>query len=235
MPDNVHSHATEKKIADIVRQLVFGLGHGLISILGLSIGVASATSNLRAVAIASVVGMLTGLATLVALQFLSAKTQKEIYEHLIEEEKKEFVEDPDMEKIEMRKYYIEEGFTPEESDSFVNRLSLNRERWLKAHVTHVLEFIPSKTGNPVRESVLLGLSHLLGAIITLLPYLVLSELYNAVYTSIVGGSITLLVVGGLKTRVTGGKWYLSSLEFVGLGMVALIIGYAVGFFVKGPV
>ena len=204
MPDKVHSHTTEKKIADIVRQLVFGLGHGLISILGLSIGVASATENLRAVSIASLVGMLTGLATLVALQFLSAKTQKEIYEHMIEEEKKEFVEDPDMEKIEMRKYYIEEGFTPEESDSFVNRLSLNRERWLKAHITHVLEFIPSKTGNPVKESALLGLSHLLGAIITLLPYLVISELDSAVYSSIAGASITLLVVGGLKTRGSGG-------------------------------
>ena len=235
MSEKLHSHATEKKIADIVRQLVFGLGHGLISILGLSIGVASATGSLRAVSIASVVGMLTGLATLVALQFLSAKTQKEIYEHMIEEEKKEFVENPNVEKIEMHKYYIEEGFTPEESDSFVNRLSLNRDRWLKAHITHVLEFIPSKTGSPTRESVLLGLSHLLGSIITLLPYLVLSELDAAIYTSVIGASITLLAVGGIKTRVTGGKWYLGAVEFFVLGMIALFIGYAAGFFLKGPV
>ena len=36
MPENTHSHASEKRLADMVRQLVFGLGHGLISILSLS-------------------------------------------------------------------------------------------------------------------------------------------------------------------------------------------------------
>ena len=60
MPEYAHSHASEKRLADLVRQLVFGLGHGLISILGLSIGVASATGSTRTVAIAGVVGMLTG-------------------------------------------------------------------------------------------------------------------------------------------------------------------------------
>ncbi len=73
VPEYVHSHASEKRFADLVRQLVFGLGHGMISILGLSIGVVAATGSSRTVAIAGVVGMLTGLATLVALQFLSAR------------------------------------------------------------------------------------------------------------------------------------------------------------------
>ena len=233
MSEAPHSHDTEKKLADVVRQLVFGIGHGLISILGLSVGVASATVSPRTVAIAAAVGMLTGLATLVALQFLSANTQKQIYEHMIEEEKKEFAEDPNIEKGEMRAYYIEEGFTPDEADSFVNRLSLNKERWLKAHITHVLEFIPSKTGNPVRESVVLGLSHLFGSAITLLPYLIFSDLNSAIYTSMTSASITLLAVGGLKTRVTGGKWYFSAAEFFGFGMVALVLGYVVGIFLKG--
>ncbi len=138
MPGYTHSHASEKRLADLVRQLVFGLGHGLISILGLSIGVASATGSTRTVAIAGVVGMLTGLAALVTLEFLSARTQKQIYEHMIEEEKREFVEHPEVEKAEMRQYYVDEGFSGEEADSFVNRLSMDKDRWLRAHVTHVL-------------------------------------------------------------------------------------------------
>lgn len=132
---NTYIHAQEKALADQVRQLVFGLGHGLLSILGLSIGVASATGSPRTVAVTGVVGMLTGLATLVALQYLSAKTQKEVYDHMVEEERREFAEHPEIEKAEMRKYYIEEGFSPEEADSFVNRLSLDRNRWLKPHIT----------------------------------------------------------------------------------------------------
>ena len=87
------------------------------------------------------------------LEFLSARTQKQIYQHMIEEEKREFAEHPEVEKIEMRQYYVDEGFSAEEADSFVNRLSLDKDRWLKAHVTHVLEFIPGKTGSPARESI----------------------------------------------------------------------------------
>ncbi len=219
---------SEKRIADLGRELVFGLGHGLISILGLSIGVASATGSTRTVAISGVVGMLTGLVALVTLEFLSARTQKQIFQHMIEEEKREFVEHPEVEKAEMRQYYIGEGFSREEADSFVNRLSVDEDRWLKAHVTHILEFIPGKTGSPGRESLTMGLSHILGATITLLPYLLLTSLNSAAYGSIVLASTTLFVAGALKTRVAGGRWYVSAAEFLILGMLAVVVGYLVG-------
>jgi VIT1/CCC1 family predicted Fe2+/Mn2+ transporter len=235
LPDISHSHAAERRIADMARQLVFGLGHGLISILGLSIGVASATGSPRAVIVAGVVGMLTGLATLVALQFLSATTQREIYDHMIEEEKKEFADHPDVEKIEMRDYYVGEGFNSEEAETFVNRLSLNRDKWLKAHVTHVLGFIPTNPVSPGKEATTLGLSHLLGSALTLLPYLLLPDLNSAVSASVVVASITLLVVGGLKTLFTGGRWYTSAARFFVFGMVALLAGYLVGIVLKGSV
>jgi vacuolar iron transporter family protein len=231
MPEYIHSHASEKRFADLVRQLVFGLGHGMISILGLSIGVASATGSPKTVAIAGVVGMLTGFATLLVLEFLSARTQKQIYQHMIEEEKKEFAEHPEVEKVEMREYYINEGFSDEEADSFVNRLSMDRDRWLKAHVTHVLEFIPGKTTSPVKDSMTLGLSHLFGATITLLPYFLVANLSSAAYVSILLASVTLFAAGALKTRVAGGRWYVSAAEFLMIGMVAVVAGYLVGIIV----
>lgn len=205
----------------------------MISILGLSIGVASATGSARTVAITGLVGMLTGLATLVVLEFLSAKTQKEIYDRMVEEERAEYAEDPEVEKREMREYYVDEGFSAQEADMFVKRLSMNKERWLKAHVTHVLGFIPSKTGNPAKESAILGLSHVLGAILILIPYLVLTNLSSATYASIITASLMLSAVGALKTLITGGRWYVSASEFLVIGMIAIVAGYLVGFAVKG--
>jgi VIT1/CCC1 family predicted Fe2+/Mn2+ transporter len=217
----------------LARQVIFGLGHGMISILGLSIGMASATGSTRTVAIAGLVGMLTGLATLVVLEFLSAKTQKEIYSRMVERERAEYAEDPEIEKREMREYYVDEGFSAQEADSFVKRLSLNEDRWLKAHVTHVLGFIPSKTGNPAKDSAILGMSHVLGAVLTLAPYLVLTNLSSATYASIIIASLALFAVGGLKTLITGGRWYVSASEFLAIGMIAVVAGYLVGFAVKG--
>jgi VIT1/CCC1 family predicted Fe2+/Mn2+ transporter len=177
--------------------------------------------------------MLTGLATLVVLQYLSARTQRQLYDHMVDEERREFSEHPEIEKAEMRRYYLDEGFSAEEADSFINRLSADKNRWLKAHVTHVLEFIPSKHVNPARESLALGLSHLLGASLALLPYFVLSSLSTAAYSSIGLASISLYSAGSLKARATGGRWYTSGAEFVLLGMVALLAGYGVGFALRG--
>jgi vacuolar iron transporter family protein len=233
LPEYAHSHSRERAMVDRVRQLVFGLGHGLVSILGLSTGVASATGSTSTVAVAGVVGMLTGLATLVVLQFLSAKTQKDIYRHMVEEEKREFAEHPEVEKAEMKQYYVNEGFSAEEADSFINRLSLDKGRWLKAHVTHVLEFIPDRNVSPARESATLGLSHLLGAAIALLPYLLVAQLAPAAYASVALASVTLFVAGILKARIAGGRWYASGAEFLAFGMVAILSGYVVGVALRG--
>ncbi len=229
----MHGHESEKRLVNLVRELVFGFGHGLISILGLSVGVASATGSVRTVAIAGLVGMLTGLATLVALEYLSAKTQYQTYERMTADEKKDFAEHPEVEKSEMREYYIGEGFSEDEAESFINRLSLDKERWLRAHVTHVLGFIPGKSSSPIKESATLGIAHLLGATIALSPYLVLAEVRNAAYASVILASLTLFFAGSMKTRATGGRWYASGVEFFALGMAAVVVGYVVGFVLKG--
>lgn len=228
-----HSHRKERLAADLVRNLVFGLGHGLISILGLSIGVAFATNSSRLVAASGLIGMLTGLSTLIVIQILSVRTQKETYQHLIDVERQEFDEHPEIERAEMRRYYLSEGFSAEETELMINRLSSNRNRWLKAHVTHVLEFIPSKTGNPFREAGVLGASHVVGSLITLFPYFLLSDLDLALYTSAALTASAFFLIGAVKTIVTGRKWYTSAIEFLALGMVAFAVGYVVGSLLSG--
>jgi VIT1/CCC1 family predicted Fe2+/Mn2+ transporter len=228
-----HSHRKERLAVDLVRNLVFGLGHGLISILGLSIGVAFATNSSRFVAVSGLISMLTGLATLIVIQILSVRTQKETYQHLIEVERREFDEHPEIERAEMKRYYRSEGFSSDETDLMINRLSLNRDRWLKAHITHVLEFIPSKTGKPVQEAAVLGAAHMAGSLITLSPYVLLPDLNLALNTSVVLTASAFLIIGAVKTIVTGKKWYTSALEFLILGMAAFAVGYITGSLLSG--
>ena len=228
MSEMGHSHRKERLAADLVRNLVFGLGHGLISILGLSIGVAFATNNARLVTISGLIGMLTGLSTLIVIQILSVKTQKETYQHLIDIEQKEFDEHPELERAEMKRYYRSEGFSAEETEQMINRLSSNLDRWLKAHVTHVLEFIPTKTGNPLREAGVLGASHMVGSLITLSPYLLLLDLNLALYMSVALTASAFFLVGAVKTTVTGRSWYTGAIEFLVLGMTAFAVGYVTG-------
>ena len=74
----------------------------------------------------------------------------------------------------------------------------------------------------------------MGATITLLPYLLLTNVNSAADVSILLASITLFVAGGLKTRVAGGRWYINATEFLVLGVLAVAAGYLVGIAVGGP-
>jgi hypothetical protein len=58
-------------------------------------------------------------------------------------------------------------------------------------------------------------------------------LNSAAYGSILLASITLSAAGALKTRVAGGRWYVSAAEFLILGMLAVVVGYLVGILVGG--
>jgi VIT1/CCC1 family predicted Fe2+/Mn2+ transporter len=136
---------------------------------------------------------------------------------------------PRLKRQEMRQHYIEQGFSAEEAETFVARLSVDRDRWLTAHVTHVLGLIPDGSGSSKRGPLTLGLSHIVGAMIALAPYFLLTDLRTAAYVSISLAAVTLLAAGSLKTRATGGRSYVSAVEFLVLGMVAVIVGYAVGY------
>ena len=121
-----------------------------------------------------------------------------------------------------------ESFSAEETELMINRLSSNRNRWLKAHVTHVLEFIPSKTGNPFQEAGVLGVSHVAGSLITLSPYLLLPDISLALYTSVALTASAFFLIGAVKTIVTGRRWYTGAIEFLVLGMAAFAVGYVTG-------
>ena len=66
-----------------------------------------------------------------------------------------------------------------------------------------------------------------GAVVPLLPYLFLPPLV-ALGVAVVLAAVTLFGVGAAKARLTHRHWFASGLEIMGFGLLAAIIGYAIG-------
>lgn len=81
--------------------------------------------------------------------------------------------------------------------------------------------------NPFRIGLFVFWATVLGSIIPLIPFFLMSVKAGIIASVILCG-ITLFVVGAVKGKLTVGNWKRTGLEMLAVGMVAAAIGYAVG-------
>jgi predicted membrane protein (TIGR00267 family) len=82
-------------------------------------------------------------------------------------------------------------------------------------------------GSPAQGALVMGASFGLGALIPVIPYLVLSP-PTAIWASLIGTGVALFVVGVLKARWTHRSALRSGLEILVIGAAAGVIGYFFG-------
>src|SRR5271157_4526850 len=106
MPRRLKTHPGEQlDRGDNLREIIFGAEDGLVSTLGLVLGMAGATNNGRVVIIAGAVYVISEAFSMAAGTYLSSKAQKELYESKLENERWEIRNKPDAERQEVRDIY----------------------------------------------------------------------------------------------------------------------------------
>lgn len=77
----------------------------------------------------------------------------------------------------------------------------------------------------------MGLSFIVGALIPIVPYMVLGGM-NALYVSSVLSAVTLFGVGFFKGRLAAKSPFLSGLQFFTIAVGAAVLGYLIGLIVQ---
>jgi vacuolar iron transporter family protein len=91
----------------------------------------------------------------------------------------------------------------------------------------VLGLGSADVNRPLRGAVVMAFSFILGGLIPLTPFFVLS-LQAALAISVTLTGISLFGVGGFKGRLAGQAWGRSGLEFLSIALAASAIGYGIG-------
>src|ERR671928_571837 len=126
------------KESNYIRDLVFGFGDGVNTSLGIVAGVGGAIIAADVVILAALIGMFTGAKAMAVQNYLAVKSQREILESEIKREEYEIENLPDKERQEIEDVYIAEGFTGAELRRVVNKITSNKEVWLKTMLTEEL-------------------------------------------------------------------------------------------------
>ena len=210
-----------------IRDVILGGQDGLVNVLGLILGVASATNSTKIVLIAGLAGTFAESISMAAVAYTSSKAASEYYQKKVEEEQWEMEHIPEMEQKEIYDIYYKKGFRGKQLDGIVKHITSDKKLWLETMMSEELRLFPDEYSNPVRNGIVVGLAAVVGSFIPLLPFFFLSVKLGIIASLIVSG-IALFIVGAVKAKVTVGSWKRSGVEMFIVGMLAAIAGYLIG-------
>jgi len=214
-----------------LRAAVFGVNDGLVSNASLILGIAGATGNSSAVLLAGVAGLLAGAFSMAAGEYISMRSQREMFEYQIGMERAELDQYPQEEAAELALIFAAKGMSAEAARALADQLIADPDRALDTLAREELGLNPDDLGSPWGAAIYSFMAFAIGAIIPLLPFLFVRG-GQAILVAVALTSVALFAVGATLSLFTGRNAWLGGLRMLGIGAAAgagtYIIGKALG-------
>lgn len=210
-----------------LRAAVFGINDGLVSNLSLILGVAGASSNSSFILLSGVAGLLAGAFSMAAGEFVSVRSQREMYEYQIGLERKELEQYPEEEAEELALIYAAKGMPKEQALELARKIIADPEKALDTLAREELGLNPEDLGSPWGAAASSFAFFAFGALIPLAPFL-LSSGSTALLGSITLTAVSLFAVGAVISLFTGRNAVQDGLRMLCIGAAAGGVTFAVG-------
>ncbi len=209
-----------------LRAAVFGVNDGLISNASLIFGIAGATADPDMVLLSGIAGLLAGAFSMSAGEYVSVRSQRELFEYQIHLEKEEIEEYPEEEARELSLIYEARGIPAEEAKEMASKIIADPKRALDTLAREELGLNPDHLGSPWGAALFSFVSFGFGAFIPLLPFLV--RIPGALLISSILTGIALLSVGSSLSLFTGRNALWSGVRMLLIGSFAGGVTYLIG-------
>jgi len=210
-----------------LRAAVFGVNDGLVSNASLILGVAGANADPGVILLSGVAGLLAGAFSMAAGEYVSVRSQREMYEYQIALEREELREFPQEEAQELALIYEARGIPPDEAKRLADSMIADPVRGLDTLAREELGLNPDELGSPWGAAIFSFLSFAGGAVIPLLPFLFMRA-SNALNASIALTAAALFAVGGTLSLFTGRPAWRGGLRMLLIGGAAGAATFAIG-------
>ena len=213
--------------ASTFRAALFGLNDGIVSNLSLVAGVAGAAIESDAVLVAGVAGWLAGAFSMGAGEYVSVRSQTELFEHQIARERLELEFDPEEERGELLEIYRRKGVSLEVATRLVDELMEDPETALDTLAREELGLDPDDLGSAWQAAISSFVAFSLGAIVPVIPFIVGSG-YGALIAAVIAGAVMLGLAGMVTSLLTGRHPLYAGGRMVLIGLVATGVTFGIG-------
>ena len=210
-----------------LRAAVFGINDGLVSNASLILGIAGASPDPHMVLLTGVAGMCAGAFAMATGEYVSVRSQRELFEYQIGLEREELAQYPEAEAQELALIYAAKGLRPDEALKLATQIVADPEHALDTLAREELGLNPDELGSPWGAAISSFLSFAVGALLPLAPFMAMSG-PRTLPVAIGVTAVALFAVGALLSLFTGRGALHSGARMLALGGLAGAVTFAVG-------
>lgn len=210
---------------NILRAGVLGANDGIISIAGVVIGVASATSNIWFILISALSAIFAGAFSMAGGEYVSVSTQKDTEEAAIAKEQALLDRSPEAARESLYQTFLSQGDCETAAEVKVNQAFSKNP--IKVLVEEKYGVDLEEITNPWHAAVSSFLSFSVGSLPPTLAILLFPEPYRIPVTVVVV-ALTLLLTGYISAKLGKAPIKQAMLRNLTVGLLTMLVTYVVG-------
>lgn len=225
-----HSHPhTEHhfEASDTVRDIVIGMADGLTVPFALAAGISGVAVGIDIVVTAGVAEIAAGSIAMGLGGYLAGRTQRQHYYAERAREEEEILNVPHRERKEVIDIMAQYGVTKQECEPMLAGLERNPLAWRDFMMRFELGLEEPQPAAARKSATTIAMSYLVGGLIPLAPYMLMTSVQNALAASTVVTLLALFVFGYLKGSVTGTGALKSALQTLMVGGLAAAAAFGI--------
>jgi vacuolar iron transporter family protein len=210
-----------------LRASVLGANDGIVSIAGLVLGVAGATSSTNAIFTAGMAGIIAGAISMAAGEYVSVSSSRDTEKALLDKERQALQQNPEEELEELAKIYEAKGVT-KKTAMIVARELTDRDP-IAAHFDAELGIDPAHLTDPWHAAFASAGAFLIGAAIPFIAIL-LPPVGIRITVAFFSVIVALAVTGTASAKAGGANVMRATIRVVTGGAIAMLVTYGIGRF-----
>ncbi|MCT2965552.1 VIT family protein [Streptococcus thermophilus] len=210
---------------NILRAGVLGANDGIISIAGVVIGVASATSNIWFILISALSAIFAGAFSMAGGEYVSVSTQKDTEEAAVAKGQALLDRSPESARESLYQTFLSQGDCETEAEVKVNQAFSKNP--IKVLVEEKYGVDMEEITNPWHAAVSSFLSFSVGSLPPTLAILLFPDPYRIPITAVVV-ALTLILTGYVSAKLGKAPVKQAMLRNLAVGLLTMLVTYVVG-------
>lgn len=225
-PTDASEIGTRHRRGGGIRAAVFGANDGIISNTSLVMGMTGAAVDNDVVFLTGVAGLLAGAFSMAAGEFVSVRTQREMLEYQIAQEKEELAQYPEQEAEELTLIYAARGMPVDDARAYARKIVADPALAIRVLAREELGLDPDNLGSGIEAALWSFLSFAVGAILPVIPFALGLSAPSAIAAGI--AAVALFGVGAATSLFSGRNAFFGGVRMLAIGAAAGAATFFIG-------
>jgi VIT1/CCC1 family predicted Fe2+/Mn2+ transporter len=219
--------------AALVRDVILGGQDGLVNVLGLVLGMAAATGDVRVVVTAGLAALLAESIAMAGVAFTSSGAERQLVRANaagIQEERARLRARIGARR---RSRLAERNLPADVRAAMDAEGEHDADQWIARLDEEHARLRPVREARPIRAAVIVGISTAIGSAVPLLPFAFL-PIASAPFVALACAGFVLAFAGFERANLTGGSRRRAAAEMLAIGIMSAFAGYLIGLVLRVP-